>query len=337
MTTRARTRRPQAWTLVLCGVMSSVMTAGCSINRFAANKLGDALAESGTTFASDDDPDLIAAATPFSLKLMESLLAASPRHRGLLLAAAAGFTEYSYAFVQQEAEQLEDQDVARAAATRARARRLYLRARDYGLRGLETRHERFAQRLRADASATVREAAVEDVPLLYWTAAAWGAAIALSKDDPDLVADQVLVEALIDRALVLDERFDAGAIHGFLISYELVRQGAGGDPGERARAHFDRAVALSGGQLASPYVSLAEAVSVARQDRAEFESLLHRALAVNPDARPEWRLANLIVQRRARWLLSRMDQIFLPAGPGSASRPPVVIPLGDLAMDGRWP
>ena len=337
MTTRARTRRPHAWALVLFGVVSSLTSAGCSINRFAATKLGDALAESGTTFASDDDPDLIAAATPFSLKLMESLLAASPRHRGLLLAAAAGFTEYSYAFVQQEAEQLEDQDVARAAAARGRARRLYLRARDYGLRGLETRHERLAQRLRSDASATVREATVEDVPLLYWTAAAWGAAISLSKDDPDLVADQVLVEALIDRALALDERFDAGAIHGFLISYELVRQGAGGDPAVRARAHFDRAVALSGGQLASPYVSLAEGVSVARQDRAEFESLLHRALAVNPDARPEWRLANLIIQRRARWLLSRTDQIFLPGGPGSASRPPVAIPIGDMAMDGRRP
>jgi len=152
---------------------------------------------------------------------------------------------------------------------------------------------------------------VTEVPLLYWTAAAWGAAISLSKDNPEIVADQVLVEALIDRALELDERFDDGAIHGFLISYELVRQGARGDPTERARAHFDRAVSLTGGQLASPYVSLAEGVSLSRQDRREFESLLHRALAIDPDARPEWRLANLVVQRRARWLLSRADQLFL--------------------------
>jgi len=291
--------------------MSSLLTAGCSLNRFAVNKLGNALAESGTTFASDGDPELVAAATPFSLKLIESLLAASPAHRGLLLAAASGFTQYSYAFVQQEAEQLEDQDLARAAEERARARQLYLRARDYGLRGLETRHARFGERLRADPLATVRAATVREVPLLYWTAAAWGAAISLSKDNPEIVADQGLVEALIDRALELDERFDDGAIHGFLISYELVRQGARGDPTERARAHFDRAVSLTGGQLASPYVSLAEGVSLSRQDRREFESLLHRALAIDPDARPEWRLANLVVQRRARWLLSRADQLFL--------------------------
>jgi predicted anti-sigma-YlaC factor YlaD len=315
MRTTRGTSWPRAGTLARWAVVGTLLTAGCSLNRLAVNKLGNALAGSGTTFSSDDDPELVAAAIPFSLKLMESLLASSPAHRGLLLAAASGFTQYSYAFVQQEAERLEERDLARAAEARTRARKLYLRARDYGLRGLETGHPRFGQQLRADARAAARTATAADVPLLYWTAAAWGAAIALSKDNPDLVADQGLVEALIDRALELDERFDDGAIHGFLISYELARQGARGDPAERARVHFDRAVSLTGGQLAGPYVSLAEGVSVSRQDRPEFESLLHRALAIDPDARPEWRLANLVVQRRARWLLSRADELFLEGSP----------------------
>ena len=33
---------------------------------------------------------------------------------------------------------------------------------------------------------------------------------------------------------------------------------------------------------------------------------------VDPDVRPEWRLVNLVMQRRARWLLSRIDDLFLP-------------------------
>ena len=322
---------------ILVGTVLALVTAGCSVNRFAVNKLGNALAESGTTFASDDDPELVAAATPFSLKLIESLLAASPNHRGLLFAAAAGFTKYSYAFVQQDADRLENEDVARAADARARARHLYLRARDYGLRGLETRHPHFAARLRADRTGAMAVTTVQDVPLLYWTAAAWGAAIAVSKDQPELVADQGLVEVLIDRALALDESYDDGAIHGFLISYELVRQGAAGDPNARARSHFDRAVQLTHGQLASPYVALAEGVSVDRQDRREFEALLRQALAVDANARPEWRLANLILQRRARWLLARADDIFLP-GTSSSGRPPVAVPLGvDLLPLARQP
>jgi hypothetical protein len=39
--------------------------------------------------------------------------------------------------------------------------------------------------------------------------------------------------------------------------------------------------------------------------------LLKKALAVDPDARPEWRLMNLVMQRRARWLLSREDELFV--------------------------
>src|SRR5207253_642054 len=112
-----------------------------------------------------------------------------------------------------------------------------------------------------------------DVPLLYWTASSWGLAISLSKDNPDLIADQPIVEAMIDRALELQEDFDQGAIHSFLITYESSRPGGIGDPAERARKHFDRAIALSGGLQAGPLVSLAENVSVEKQDRKEFGEL----------------------------------------------------------------
>src|SRR5450756_1974368 len=111
--------------LFLMFLALAVLTTGC-IRKSAINRLGDALAKSGTTFSSDDDPDLVQAAVPFSLKLIESLLAETPRHRGLLLAASADFTQFAYAFVNQDADELEDQDLDRALALRERARRLYL-------------------------------------------------------------------------------------------------------------------------------------------------------------------------------------------------------------------
>lgn len=288
-----------------------VLLSGCSIKKMAINKLGDALSGSGTGFASDDDPELVKAAVPFSLKLIESLLAESPQHKGMLLAACSGFTQYSFAFVNQDADELEDTDIAAATRMRVRAKRLYLRARGYGLRGLEVKHAGFEQALRKNPKTAVKSATVSDVPLLYWTAAAWGSAISVSKDDPALVSDQIIVEALIDRALELDEDFDRGAIHGVLISYEMARQGVTGDPALRSKKHFDRAMKLSGGKLASPLVSFAESVSVQNQNRAEFQALLDQALAINPDAVPESRLQNLVAQRRARWLLSRVDDLII--------------------------
>ncbi|HOX55324.1 MAG TPA: TRAP transporter TatT component family protein [Candidatus Paceibacterota bacterium] len=292
-----------------------VLGSGCSIKRMAVNKVGDALTGGGATFASDDDPELVKAAVPFSLKLMESLLNENPRHEGLLLAACSGFTEYAYAFVQQDADEAEDEDFTAAEEMRARARRLYLRARNYGLRGLEVRHKGFEQALRADARKAAGAATKGDVALLYWTSLSWAAAVSLSKDNPDLIADLPLVEAMMDRALALDEAFDHGAIHGYFITYEMSRTGGTGDPAARSRQHFERALTLSGGQQASPMVSFAEAVCVQQQDLKQFESLLRQALAINPDARPEWRLANLVMQRRAKWLLSRTDQLFLNASP----------------------
>ena len=285
--------------------------SGCSIKKIAINKIGDALADSGTTFASDSDPQLVKDALPFSLKLIESLLAESPRHRGLLFAASSGFTQYAYAFTKEESDEMEPENLASASEMRARARGLFLRARDYGVRGLETKHPGFGALLSKDPQLAVKAAKAEDVALLYWTAASWGMAITLSKNEPALIVDQPVVEALIDRALELNEAFDNGAIHSFLIAYEPVRQGATGDPLERARKHFDRAMTLSNGCQAGPLVSLAESVSIAKQDRKEFRSLLDRALAVDVNAKPEYRLANLVMQRRARWLLSRIDELFL--------------------------
>ena len=303
--------RTRFYSRVLLLSLALSCAGGCSIRRYAINKAADALAASGSTFASDDDPDLVKAAAPFSLKLMESLLAESPRHPGLLAAAASGFTQYAYAFVQEDADQAETSDLTAAEALRTRARRLYLRAKAYGLRGLEVKHPGFSAALLANPRPTARTIGKAEVPLLYWTAAAWASAISLSKDNPEIVGQIPAMEALIDRALELNESYADGAIHSFLISYEMSRPGAAGDPAARARKHYERAVELSHGTDASPYVALAEAVTIQTQNVKEFESLLNQALAINADARPENRLVNTVMQKRARWLLSRKSELFL--------------------------
>lgn len=284
---------------------------GCSVKKLAINKLGDSLASGGTTYAADNDPDLVGDALPFSLKLIESLLAESPEHKGLLFAASSGFTQYAFVYVQVPAEEIEGQDLAKSDFLRMRARHLYIRARDYGLRGLAVKRLGFESALRENAKAALRKTGPKDVPLLYWTAVSWGAAISISKNDPEMIADQPIVEALIDRALELDPDYDFGAIHNFLITYESVRQTGTGDSAVRSRKQFELTVELTKGQSASPYVALATTVSVSKQDSEEFEALLKKALAVDPNARPEWRLTNIVMQRRASWLLAREDELFV--------------------------
>ncbi|HEY5765018.1 MAG TPA: TRAP transporter TatT component family protein, partial [Candidatus Deferrimicrobiaceae bacterium] len=81
---------------------------------------------------------------------------------------------------------------------------------------------------------------------------------------------------------------------------------------ERARGHFDRAVELAAGKRVSPMVTYAETVSVRTQNRAEFLDLLGEALSFDARGGPaSYRLANLVAQRKARWLQGRVDELFL--------------------------
>jgi predicted anti-sigma-YlaC factor YlaD len=282
------------------------------MKRYAINQLGNALAASGSTFSADEDPELIRAAVPFSLKLVESLLAENPRHEGLLLAAARGFTEYAYAFVQEDADELQGTDKVASTALRARAAKLYLRGRNYGLRGLEVKHPGFSERLKANPKEAVKELKKSEAPLMYWTAISWGAALAASHDLM-MFPEIPRFEALIDRVIEVDEAYDEGTVHTFLITYEMSRLNAKPNRLALAKEHFDRAMELGGGHQAVSLVAYAENVLVAQKDKAAFQAMLRQALRVDINKSPENRQLNLAEQRRARWLLSRTDKLFPPA------------------------
>jgi predicted anti-sigma-YlaC factor YlaD len=301
-------------TLAIAALMIALLGLGtsCSVNKFVAGKVANSLTSGPDTFSSDEDPELIKDALPFGLKTMESLLQTVPKHRGLLLSLCRGYTSYAAAFVQMDADALESTDYDKAVAMRVRARKLYQRALGYGLRGLELDHKGIAQGLHLDPAKAVGPLRKQDLPMIYWTAAAWGSAIAVGKDQPTLLADLPAVHALIERGLVLDETYDGGSLHEAAIILDALPAAMGGSV-ERARRHFERAVELSKGGRVSPYVTMAQSVDIMTQNRAEFRSLLNKALAIDPDKVPSDRLVTLVLQQKARSLLARTDELFLEA------------------------
>jgi len=282
----------------------------CSIKKTAVNKLGDALAETGSTFASDEDPELVGDAIPFGLKTMEALLAESPRHEGLLLATCSGFVQYAYGWIQLEADYVEEASLAKATHMRERARKMYLRALGYGLRGLEVEYPGIRAKLNADPVAALEQTEKDDVPLLYWTAAAWAGAMALKINDAEVSADQPIVDALARRALALDPSWELGSIQEFFVSWESGRSSIGGSK-EKALEHYQEALRLSHGLKASPYVTYAESIAVPAQDRAAFTAALKKALAVDTTQPNDQRLVNILMHERAGWLLARADEYFI--------------------------
>ena len=289
-------------------LVALVSVSGCdTLGRMVVNRVGDGLSGSGSTFSSDEDPELVLDAIPFGIKTYESLLVVSPRHRGLLLAAASGFCAYGYLLTQQG--QLDGPlDYAARRHLDARVSRLYLRGRDFALRSLALAHPDFAIGFGRDPAHTLAYMRQAEVPFLYWAGIAWAGAISTAKGDAQRISELPAAAALMTRALELDESFDAGAIHEFFVSYEGSRPGGDLDA---ARAHYQRAYELSGGNRASVHLALAESVSVQQQNADEFRTLIQRALAVDANTVPEWRVVNTIAQRRAAWLDEHITELFI--------------------------
>jgi predicted anti-sigma-YlaC factor YlaD len=293
----------------LVAIVVAAACSACSIKKTAVDMVGDALSGGSGVYTSDNDPELVREAIPFGLKTYESLLAVSPDHEGLLLAAAAGFVGYAY-ILGQEADLLEATDLAGARALRIRASHLFLRGRDYALRGLEVAHPGFNAAFAREPATALGRTNKKDVACLYWAGAGWAGALSANKRDPKLISDLPSAAALVGRVLELDEPYDRGAAHEFFVTYEGSRPGGSA---QEARRHFDRALELSSRKRASVYLALAETVSLREQNLKEFRTLIQAALAVDPDAVPDQRLVNALAIRRARWLEGRLPELFVSA------------------------
>ena len=77
-------------------ILGLALLPACSVKGLAINALGNALAQGGSSYAREDDPELAWEAVPFGLKTVEGLLEEAPRHKGLLFAATSGFVQYGY-------------------------------------------------------------------------------------------------------------------------------------------------------------------------------------------------------------------------------------------------
>jgi predicted anti-sigma-YlaC factor YlaD len=277
----------------------------------AMKSVAGAMSSSGNVMQSEEDPDLVGDALPFILVMYEMILAERPDDPELLLAASRAFTMYSYAFLMTEAEMSDRTDFKKATALRKRASAMFLRARGYALHALEQRHPGFNKAMEEDHASAILMTDKDDMDLLYWCGAAGAAALTAAKDNLALLTMLPQSAAMVQRVLELDDEYAGGAAHDFFISYYGGRPEAMGGSIEKAREHFNRSLEISGGSNAGTYISLATSVSVKRQDASEFRELLNKALAVDVDKYPDSRLSNLIMQRKARWLLDNTDEFIL--------------------------
>ena len=83
----------------------------------------------------------------------------------------------------------------------------------------------------------------------------------------------------------------------------------GGDA-DRSRAHFERALAINGGEFLMTHVYYARSYAVQTQDEALFEDLLMTVEKTPLEVLPEYKLANAVAKEKAKLLIARKSDLF---------------------------
>lgn len=298
-----------------------LLLCSCTIDKLVVHKVADVLsAEGSTVFTGDDDPGLIGDALPFALKLYESLLESAPEHMPLLLATGKAFCLYAFAYVQQPAEMLPDEDLYEQTRMLKRAKKLFLRAREYLLRALELQSPGFRAGLEEkNYKSVLADMEKNQAPYLLWTATSWMGAFTTDPFDLELMVSIPRALSLLEKVLELDEGLEMGSVHEILISYYGALPASMGGSEEKARYHYEKALQFSRGLKAAPYLNLAASVCVNQQNVEEFRELLNIVLELDPDASPENRLVNYLAGEKAAWMMENIDNWFLVDAGGDFS------------------
>ncbi len=319
--------------------MIVILNSCSTIEKAGVKMISDVMAGSGSgeIFTSDEDPQLIKDALPFILKMYEMLVEKNPEDADLLLATGSTFIMYSNIFIQTPAGMLPDNLYMEQFNMLKRSKKMYQRGTEYILRAIELNHKGFREQLEAGyADSLMDEMVVEDIPYLYWAASGLMAAFSCDPFDFDLGPNIYIPVTFIYKALEMDETYNKGALHDLLIlmnsslpeslmfkksmdkkseTAEFAERYYNNlnitDPARKAEYHFRRSVDISEGKNASPYISFASTVAVNEQNYEQFISLLNKALEIDPDSFPEMRLAGIIYQDKAQWLLDHDYSFFL--------------------------
>lgn len=293
----------QARTSFLIFAAAALVTSGCIKSMLLDGQIGSTRQGS---VAIDTLGDFeVARSIAFSgLGQFEGMHELAPTNEDALFLLTKGWTATGFAFIEDDYEIAADADDEPGAEyQRARARAAYDRAIRYGIALLEMRAPGFdrAKTNVASIKAYTTKFSRRDALNLLWVGQAWLARANMSKDDPAVVAELHVGEALLERSIELDECLAYGAGHSALGAYHartaMAELGA-------SYQHFARAIELTKGKALLPKFAMAKSYFCMKGDKVSYQKTL-QDIVDSSDALPEQRLQNTIAKRRARRYLGK--------------------------------
>jgi len=266
-------------------------SSGCAslIGSIASDTLSAAI-------LNQDDPELVASGMPAYLLLVDGLISQSPDNEDLLAAGAQLFALYGSRFEAESVRRIQ----------------LTAKARRYGERGICRVHAPACtwSGLSYDAFVSqLSEIDAKNVDYLYAYSVSWLSYLDATSEDWTAVAELPWVDAALVRSLELDESYEDGALHGYLGILNALRPPALGGQPDVSKAHFERAIELSGGRDLSVKVEFARRYARLVFDQELHDSLLMEVLSAPAEA-PGYTLFNVLAKQQAEELLGSSREYF---------------------------
>jgi len=284
--------------------VSLLFLSGCSLKKMAASMTASVVKDASKALEEEGDYDLAAAAAPGNLKLVEGLFQVIPENAELLELLARSFASYALAFTEEaalEARAAGDEDRYERLLNRAIA--LYERGGRYGLRllGLKRGFDEAWKKGGDALEQKLAEFGPGEEGQLFWTAYGWAGAINLGQDRVENLALLPKVMAMMKRVLAINEAYYFGGAHLFMGGYNMSLPKALGGKPEKAKEHFEKAVALTGGKALLVKMLYAE-MYARKAEPALFDRLIQEVQDASVDTLPEMRLGNALAKRKAKRL-----------------------------------
>lgn len=300
--------------LGVLGATASLGLTGCNLNKMVANQTASVMSEAAPALDGFWDYEIAGKGIPSALLQLEAMHSISPDNADLALNLAKAYVGYGVGWVENEYELAEAEgDLDRSDKLRHRARLLYLRARDLALKVMRNRDAGIDKALKDGAEALAaylknHYTSKDDVAPVFWAGMAWGAALNMSLDEPELIADMPVIRTLVERAMELDDLYYAGGAYIFLGSLNASLPPAfGGDP-EKGREIFEKGLERTKRRNHMLLFHYARTYAVSAQNRELYHKLLMEIIEA-PDQGNDVRLTNKVARVRAeRYLAQEADK-----------------------------
>ncbi len=253
-------------------------------------------------------PNLTSSYFRYKVDHLEKLIEKNPNDLELLITATKLNTQYAYGFLLEKADRLKSESYQTAISLYDESITYFTRAEKYGIHALSIRHPDFPKWIKTKSTQHILQ--TEDVPIVYWTAAAIGGKISAGRANPADLIQLPDIGWLLEHAIEISPGWNYGALSSAMFSYLMSRPDKNATTEKHALSYYEKAIIASNGLDCSLYVTYAEKISVLTQNRSEFISLLNKVLSLQANDNPELYFSNIIAQSRAEWLLTQTDELF---------------------------